>query len=195
MKLPKFRRRISSQRNEGEKLDRRRQRESKLRPLHAELEDALDWEDGAGRIAIEEIGELYGVDHRRRKTTRPQIRFVNRARRSRAGSASLAESAMLAGTFEKRADRMLAWEPLGLDEQGWTEFHAAMTSCFGAVAQIKVDSRNRLDESGEKVIPTTFCTLGFESPLGARAQSHGEDTDDEVGIEGRAGDERAVIRI
>ncbi len=66
MKLPKFRRRIKSQRNEGEKLHRWRQRESKLRPLRAELEDAPDWDDGAGRAAMEEIRELYGVDHRPR---------------------------------------------------------------------------------------------------------------------------------
>jgi hypothetical protein len=108
----------------------------------------------------------------------PVERRVEISRVMYQGMVARIESAMLAGTFEKRADRMIAWEPLSLDEQGWTEFHDAMTVCFAAVAQIKVDARGRLDESDETAIPTTFCMLGFESPPGAWAAGQGKLSDD-----------------
>jgi hypothetical protein len=80
------------------------------------------------------------------------------------GMVARIESAMHAGTFEKRSDRVIDWDPLVLDEQGWTEFHDIMAVCLAGVAQVKVDARNRLKESGEAAIPATFCMLGFESP-------------------------------
>jgi hypothetical protein len=80
------------------------------------------------------------------------------------GMVARIESAMLAGTFEKRDDRIIAWGPLELDEQGWTEFQAAMATCFATVAQVKVDARSRLSESEEQPIPATFGLVGFESP-------------------------------
>jgi hypothetical protein len=74
------------------------------------------------------------------------------------------ESAMLAGTFDSREDRMLAWTPLVLDDRGWSELHTSLEACFGEVEQIKVDARRRLDESGDPPIAATFTIGGFESP-------------------------------
>ena len=93
------------------------------------------------------------------------------------GMVARIESAMLTGTFEKRSDRNLTWEPLELDEEGWSELHDAMTTCFGTVAQVKVNSRGRLKISGETAIPATFCMVGFESPPGAWAALHAEASD------------------
>jgi hypothetical protein len=80
------------------------------------------------------------------------------------GMVARVESAMHAGTFEKRADRMIAWMPLELDEEGWTELHDRMVACFADVEQIKVNARGRLRASDEASIPATFAILGFESP-------------------------------
>jgi hypothetical protein len=74
------------------------------------------------------------------------------------------ESAMLAETFDARVDRMLAWTPLLLDDQGWTELHDRLESCFADVEQIKHDARKRVEESGEPGAPATFVISGFESP-------------------------------
>jgi hypothetical protein len=74
------------------------------------------------------------------------------------------ESAMLAETFDARVDRMLAWTPLLLDDQGWTELHDRLESCFADVEQIKVDARKRVEESGKSGTPATFVIAGFESP-------------------------------
>ncbi len=80
------------------------------------------------------------------------------------GLVARVESAMHARTFDAREDRTLAWTPLSLDEQGWSELHTALAACFAEVEQIKHDARRRLEESGERGTPATFALLGFESP-------------------------------
>jgi len=74
------------------------------------------------------------------------------------------DGAMEADTFDARTDRHLTWMPFGVDERGWAEMMAAMSACFGEVERIRHDSRDRLAESGDAVIPVTFGMVGFESP-------------------------------
>jgi hypothetical protein len=80
------------------------------------------------------------------------------------GMVARIESAMISGTFDAQADRMLAWTPLQLDGQGWAELVTSLETCFAEVERIKVESRLRLEDSGEEAMPATFGILGFESP-------------------------------
>lgn len=75
-----------------------------------------------------------------------------------------ADSAMQSGTFDARTNRHLIWMVIELDERGWEEFSSALDVCFQEVQRIHADSKDRLAASGEQVIPTTYGSLGFESP-------------------------------
>ncbi len=133
----------------------------------------------AGAIEIVDLGQVRGATEHfyRGKAVAyftdeqwaalPVERRVEISRVMYQGMVARIESAMLAGTFEKRSDRVLYWDPLFLDEQGWTEFHDIMAACIARVADVKVSSRNRLKESDEEPIPATFGMVGFESPQGA----------------------------
>jgi hypothetical protein len=74
------------------------------------------------------------------------------------------ESAMLSGTFDELVNRTLAWAPMRLDEQGWSDMAASFARCFGEVEMIRHDSGNRLEKSGEPAMPATFVLMAFKSP-------------------------------
>lgn len=74
------------------------------------------------------------------------------------------ESAMLDDTFDRRADRWLVWRAMRFDEQGWSEFSAAMHRAYAEIESIQRDSEARLAETEADPIPATFAMLGFESP-------------------------------
>jgi hypothetical protein len=59
MRLLKFRRRIRQQAKEAEQLPNHHARESKLKPIRAELE-APPWDDRSGHETMREIRDLYG---------------------------------------------------------------------------------------------------------------------------------------
>jgi AraC-like DNA-binding protein len=80
------------------------------------------------------------------------------------GLAARAESAMMAHTFDSRADRHLTWIAMEVDEQGWTELMTTLAGAFRDVIQVRHDAVDRLAATGEKVIPVTVGMLGFESP-------------------------------
>jgi hypothetical protein len=76
------------------------------------------------------------------------------------------EGAILADTFDSRADRWLLYEPLRLDEQGWSELRTTNAAHYAEVQQIKREAEARLDAEGEDADPiqTTFGVASFESP-------------------------------
>jgi len=80
------------------------------------------------------------------------------------GLIARADRAIWEDTFDARADRHLTWMPMQLDERGWEEVIATLASAFGELTQIRLDARDRLSASGEKVVPATVGMLGFESP-------------------------------
>lgn len=74
------------------------------------------------------------------------------------------DGAMMADTFDVRADRFMVMTPLQLDKRGWGEFIAALDRCYAEVEKINDDSKDRVANSGEQVISATYGMLGFESP-------------------------------
>jgi DNA-binding transcriptional ArsR family regulator len=79
------------------------------------------------------------------------------------GLAARAEGAILAGTFDSRPDRHLAWNMMDVDEQGWTELMTTLRNCFEDMERIRTEAKRRLEASGDEAIPVTVGTLGFES--------------------------------
>jgi hypothetical protein len=63
MRLLKFSRRIRQQVNEAELLPSHHARESKLKPIRAELE-APPWDGRSGRETMQEIRDLHGPPSR-----------------------------------------------------------------------------------------------------------------------------------
>ncbi|HET7445318.1 MAG TPA: hypothetical protein VFJ57_11715 [Solirubrobacterales bacterium] len=69
-----------------------------------------------------------------------------------------------AETFDKRPNSHFTHQPLALDERGWGECQAVLMHTFEALFEINVESKIRLDRSGEMPIPTIFGLAGFEVP-------------------------------
>jgi hypothetical protein len=118
------------------------------------------------RGATEHIyrGTLYG-----RFTSEEFAKLPKERRRtlSRTGMQALiarVEGAMHEDTFDARTNRFMVMTPLELDERGWGEFIDTLDNCFAEVERINDDCKDRLANSGEKVIPATYGMLGFESP-------------------------------
>lgn len=74
------------------------------------------------------------------------------------------ESAMIEDTFDNRDNRWLVWRAMHFDEQGWSDFSAAMHRAYAEIESIQQDSEARLAETEAEPIPATFGMLGFESP-------------------------------
>lgn len=84
------------------------------------------------------------------------------------------EGAILADTFDSQLNRWLLWEPMKLDEAGWSEMSAAILDFYGRVERIRDDAGERLEAvdnaepiaGAEKAKPiwTTFGVELFESP-------------------------------
>lgn len=81
------------------------------------------------------------------------------------GLIARAESAMIAGTFDSRADRHLSWIPAKrLDEIGWSELATMLGVVLEDVEEIRRHAEERLEESGEEGFSATVGLLLFESP-------------------------------
>jgi hypothetical protein len=76
------------------------------------------------------------------------------------------EGAQIADTFDSRPDRWLLYEPLQLDEQGWTDLRIAIAGMYEDVKSIKREASERLAASPDEPAPiqTTFGVMSFESP-------------------------------
>lgn len=75
-----------------------------------------------------------------------------------------AESAVYYGTFDTRKDRHLSWISTEVDEQGWSETVNLLNGVLETITAIHRESRERLQESGERPIRATWGQLYFESP-------------------------------
>ena len=125
---------------------------------------------------IESIPRRGAIEHVYRGAT-PQVFFSDAefeamprdtrrqlSRISLQGLIARADRAISTDTFDARPDRHLTWVPMQLDERGWEEVIDALAATFGELTQIRHDARDRLADSGEKVVPATVAMLGFESP-------------------------------
>jgi hypothetical protein len=75
------------------------------------------------------------------------------------------ESAILSGTFDRRADRHLTWIPLEVDEQGWEDLREAQRIAFFRAEEIRKEAAERLAEEDEpQSMRATVAHLAFESP-------------------------------
>jgi len=75
-----------------------------------------------------------------------------------------ASAALLAGTFDKRADRHLSWTPMIVDEQGWDELKAGLGEMLEKVLEIQSSSAARLTKADAAGIPVTVAMLSYEAP-------------------------------
>jgi DNA-binding transcriptional ArsR family regulator len=75
-----------------------------------------------------------------------------------------AASALLAGTFDKRADRHLSWTPMIVDEQGWDELRDGLAEMLDRVLEIQSSSAARLAKADSAGIPVSVAMLGYEAP-------------------------------
>jgi hypothetical protein len=76
----------------------------------------------------------------------------------------LAKEAMRAGTFDARVDRYATWSLLRLDRKGWEKVTAAVEDLHALALAEQGCAKARMEESGEKPIPTTVLLAAFESP-------------------------------
>lgn len=67
-----------------------------------------------------------------------------------------------ADKFESREDRVFAYVPADVDEQGWRETVDLMAEGLERFYEIVAASRERMAESGEASFPMAFAMLGFE---------------------------------
>lgn len=75
-----------------------------------------------------------------------------------------AESAVQTKTFDSRLDRHLSWLAMEVDEQGWSEMVTLLNGVLETVGAIHRESTERLRDSGEQPLRTTWGQLHFESP-------------------------------
>lgn len=74
------------------------------------------------------------------------------------------ERAMQAETFDSRVNRMSAWGPMCLDEEGWRLLAKAHADFWAEVEGYKTESEGRLEESGEDGIRAVYGMFLFEAP-------------------------------
>ncbi len=74
------------------------------------------------------------------------------------------EGSIMAGSFDDREDRWLAWTAAKLDDRGWAEMTTTIAANYAELERIREEAEARLGESGAAPIPATFGMLGFESP-------------------------------
>jgi len=74
-----------------------------------------------------------------------------------------AVSALKAGTFDARPDHHLSWTPMIVDEKGWVDLAAALTSAMERCLEIQAESAGRLAEAGEEGLSATVAMMGFEA--------------------------------
>jgi hypothetical protein len=74
-----------------------------------------------------------------------------------------ADSAIMAGTFDKRRDRHLSWLSLPLDEEGWRELRDLQAEALEGAEAIREAVIDRGTGAAE-IFRATFGALAFESP-------------------------------
>lgn len=116
---------------------------------------------GTARVEFttKEFGEI--PKEQRRNMSRAAIRAL----------VARVDGAMSADTFDSRADRFLVVMPLELDSRGWNEFISLLDHCYSEVKRINDDSKDRLSDSNDEVMPATYGMLGFPSPQPPRLPS------------------------
>lgn len=67
-------------------------------------------------------------------------------------------------TFDSRPTRHLAWLAMELDEQGWSQVTDLLNRVLEMVIEINRRAKERLRDTGEAPIRTTWGQLHFESP-------------------------------
>lgn len=77
-------------------------------------------------------------------------------------------AAIIAGTFDARADRHLSWTPVMLDRLGWERLIIAADVAFRTVLEEQDRANHRLEESGEESLLATAALAVFESPMWLR---------------------------
>jgi hypothetical protein len=82
----------------------------------------------------------------------------------------LAKDAMVAGTFDGRANRCLAWSFLSLDQRGWRKVVAETNALLASVFEEQVRAEARMAISGEKASEMAIAFGAFESPTDAAKQ-------------------------
>jgi len=75
-----------------------------------------------------------------------------------------AREAMVAGTFDAREDRCLAWSILALDQQGWEKVTASVKALLALVLREQGLAKARIEKSGERPLVVTVALAAFESP-------------------------------
>lgn len=75
-----------------------------------------------------------------------------------------ATTALRAGTFDGRHDRLLARVRCGLDEQGWSELAAIQRRACEEVERVKAESEARLQRDGAVAIAAVAVLMAFELP-------------------------------
>jgi DNA-binding transcriptional ArsR family regulator len=74
------------------------------------------------------------------------------------------------GKFDSRLDRHVSWQPLKLDEAGWTELMQELKESLERIETIRTRAEERLIASGEDGFPAIAAALGFERGVVGRSR-------------------------
>jgi hypothetical protein len=74
------------------------------------------------------------------------------------------KEAMLAGTFDARTDRYVAWAFLALDRQAWDGVILELDELLDYIDDEQRRAAKRLKDSGDSPIAMTIATAAYESP-------------------------------
>ncbi len=77
------------------------------------------------------------------------------------------KDAMVAGTFDGRIDRCLAWSILSLDQRSWERIIAEDRALHAFVLEEEAQAKARMEASGEKALEMAVTLGAFESPMDA----------------------------
>jgi len=84
------------------------------------------------------------------------------------GLMARAESAVLEGTFDSRADRWLVWVQMNLTEEGWSKLAAFCQETMDSVELLREEESHARPIKGSETvaptIPVTWGMVAFESP-------------------------------
>jgi hypothetical protein len=75
----------------------------------------------------------------------------------------LAKDALIAGTFDMRADRCLSWSLISLDRRGWENVIAELESLSHFLSEEEARAKLRIAKSGETPIPLTVGLGAYEA--------------------------------
>lgn len=79
-----------------------------------------------------------------------------------------ATHALTEGTFSARPEHYVTRIPMRLDQRGFRKLATIYAEAFSKVEGVRIESEERLAESGEKPIPTTAILTFFETPSAER---------------------------